>query len=226
MKYRLLSSIALLLMIVVSASGTTMYDEWEENYNVQALLGATKFENLKFDVEGSDTPVEVDLSTIPQLGGAWTTPARGDSLNVGLETSFLLGFQLDKVSFASSTNNALLINISTSMWMFDLAGGGYANLYLGADKNVRLYVAGGPLMTFASYRAKREFNDGSTPRSDTESVFGLGLYARTGFEFRVAELGMLGLGVRSTWANVDFSNVGGSSELIGISGFVTYTVGF
>ena len=38
--------------------------------------------------------------------------------------------------------------------------------------------------------------------------------------------GMLGLGLRGSYSNVDFSDVGGSTELKGIYGFVTYTAGF
>jgi hypothetical protein len=204
----------------------SMYDEWDQNYNAQALLGAAKYENLTFNFEDGPSGAESDLSLIPQLGGAWTTRPRGDRFQYGLETSFLIGFQLDKVRFASTTNSALYISVSTSMWMFDLAGGPYANLYLDPGRNVRLYAGGGPLMTYASYRAESEFDDGSEDVTTQENAFGIGVYARTGIEFRLARYGMLGLGARGTWANVDFSDVGGRSELVGVAGFVTYTAGF
>ncbi len=51
------------------------------------------------------------------------------------------------------------------------------------------------------------------------------VYARAGFEFRIYEKGMLGLGARGTWSNVDFSEVGGSTDLVGIAAFVTFTAG-
>ena len=222
---------ALLVLAIFSpALGTqaaySTYDVWDKNYNVQALLGAAKYENLTFHFDDSSSNIEADLSIIPQLGGAWTTLPKGDRFQYGLETTFLLGFQLDKVSFASTTNSALYIRVSASMWMFDFAGGAYANLYLDPGRNVRLYAGGGPLMTYASYRTNREFDDGSEDTSSQENAFGVGVYARAGIEFRVAEQGMLGLGARGTWANVDFSNVGGRSELAGVAGFVTYTAGF
>ena len=112
------------------------------------------------------------------------------------------------------------------MWMFDLAGGGYANLYLDQNKRVRLYAGGGPLLIYADYRTEKDFDDDTMPNvSSSESAFGLGLYARTGFEFRLYERGMLGMGVRGSWSSVDFSDVGGSSDLVGIAGFVTFTAG-
>jgi hypothetical protein len=111
------------------------------------------------------------------------------------------------------------------MWMIDFAGGPYANLRL--TDNLRIYGGVGPLMVFADYRSERE-ETGGTEDGDydsSESVFGIGAYARTGFEFRVHERGMLGLGVRGNWSNVDFSDVGGSSEISGLAAFVTYTAG-
>lgn len=80
-------------------------------------------------------------------------------------------------------------------------------------------------MTYAAYKSDTTYSDASPGTSDDESVFGIGAYARTGFEFRIYEKGMLGLGVRGTWANVDFSEVGGSSDLTGVAAFVSFTAG-
>jgi hypothetical protein len=217
------------LACVVVHAQYHMYDTWEENYSVQALLGAVKFDDLKFkDTSGSGDATVIDISTLPQLGGAWTTQPQIDQrLQYGLEASFLLGFRFDKVNYASIGGSGLYVNISTSMWMFDLAGGGYANLFLTEGGGVRVYAGGGPLMMYADYDSSREETGAGGGLYETsESAFGLGVYARTGIEFRVHEKGMLGLGARGTWADVDLSDVGGSSELTGIAAFVTYTAGF
>ena len=82
-------------------------------------------------------------------------------------------------------------------------------------------------MTYAAYRSDTDYPT-DEPRPDeslNESVFGIGVYARAGFEFRIYEAGMLGLGVRGTWSNVDFSEAGGSSELVGTAAFVSFTAG-
>jgi hypothetical protein len=202
------------------------YDTWDQNYTVQALLGAVKYDDLEFEnTDGSAEPLETDLSTIPQLGGAWGTLPKGDRFQYGLECSFLLGFKFDEVKYASAGGSGLTVVLSTSMWMFDLAGGPYANLRL--TDNIRLYGGAGPLMIYADYRSEREETGTTTDETynDNESAFGIGIYARTGIEFRIHERGMLGLGVRGNWSNVDFSDVGGSSEISGIAGFVTYTAG-
>lgn len=201
------------------------YDTWEENYTVQALLGAVRYDDLKFentDESGGD-PVVVDMTTIPQLGGAWGTIPKGNRFQYGLEASFLLGFKFDKVNYAYVGGGGAYVSISTSMWMFDLAGGGYANLWI--TDSIRLYGAGGPLMMFSNYKSERNYDDVTPDSSSTESAFGIGLYARTGIEFQVHEQGYLGLGARWNWSSVDFSEVGGTSDVSGIAAFVTYTAG-
>ncbi len=219
----LLTGIAALVFASATQAQENTYDYWDEPYIVQALLGAVQFENLKFEVDG--TTENIDLSIIPQLGAGWGTLPKGDRFQYGLECSFLLGFMADNISFSSS-GGLTTIRISTSMWMFDLAGGPYASLFLDKKRKVRIYAAGGPLMTYADYQSEREEDGtGGGTYDNNESAFGIGLYARTGLEFRIYEAGMLGLGVRGSWANIDFTEVGGSSELTGIAAFVSFTAG-
>lgn len=221
-KLAILTVLTTLTLATTAQAQYNTYDYWDKNYTVQALLGAVQFENLKLDVENGTETEEIDLSLIPQLGAGWGTLPKGDRFQYGLECSFLLGFKIDNISFISS-GGAATIRISSSMWMFDLAGGPYASLFLDKKHRVRIYAAGGPLMTYADYSSDRD--EGGTIENTNESAFGIGLYARTGFEFRIYEAGMLGLGVRGSWANLDFSEVGGSSELTGIAAFVSFTAG-
>lgn len=220
-------------MLCADARGqNSKYDVWEENYAVQALLGAIKYKDLEVvDSEGNGEPVTIDISAIPQLGGAWMTLPQRERFQYGLECSFLLGFRLGEVNAASIGGSGLYVSISTSMWMFDLAGGGYASLFLDQNERFRIYAGAGPLMTYVDYDSEREETpeDGSGPTESyttNESAFGLGVYARTGLEFRIHQRGMLGLGVRGTWSNVDLSDISGSSELVGTAVFATYTAGF
>ncbi len=205
------------------------YDYWDKNYTVQALLGAVQFENLKIDDEsGNGDPAEIDLALIPQFGAAWGTMPKDDRFQYGLEASFLLGLRFDDINYASVGGSGLYVSISTSMWMFDLAGGGYASLFLDKNRKTRIYVGGGPLMVYADYSSEREETD-SVGEEETfdnnESAFGIGAYARAGFEFRIYEQGMLGLGARGTWSSLDLSEIGGSTELTGYAAFVSFTAG-
>lgn len=223
-----LSITSLLLTATLAHAQYHKYDTWDEPYTVSGLLGAVQYENLKFTQDdaapGEDS--EVDVSLLPQLGGAWTTLPRGEAFQYGLEATFLLGFRFDKINYAYLGGGGAVISLSTSMWMFDLAGGAYASLFLDPGQRFRLYVGGGPLMMYANYRTEADYSDATPTENESESVFGLGVYARGGFEFRVREKGMLGLGVRGNWAKADFSEVGGSSEVDGVAVFASYTAGF
>jgi hypothetical protein len=232
---KILTALAALLTVAAVEAQYHKYDFWEENYQVQALLGAVQYENLKFDapIENENgTTQEIDVSLLPQFGGAWMTkPWGGDRFQYGLECSFLLGVRFDNLNYAYLGGNGAYINISTSMWTFDFAGGAYANLFLDQNRKVRIYAGAGPLMNYANYRTETETEDAgdptqSTTENDSESAFGLGVYARTGVEVRIHYRGTVGLGARGTWSNVDFTEFGGSSELVGFAGFVTYTAGF
>jgi len=202
------------------------YDEWNESYTVQALLGAVQYERLKFDIEDSATAREIDNSVLPQLGGAWTTLPFGEYFQYGLEASFLLGFKFDKLNYLVLGGSGLRASISYRFWMFDLAGGAYINLFPDPGRKIRLYAGAGPLLVYADYRSDKEFDSDVPDEEQNESAFGMGVYARTGIEFRTQERGMLGLGVRGSWSNVDFSDIGGRNELGGIAAFATYTAGF
>lgn len=221
-----LAGLAALLVASGATAQYSKYDTWEENYTAQGLLGAVQFDNLKLDVTDSTTPTEIDLSLLPQLGGAWTTLPKGGRFQYGLECSFLLGFQFDKINYAYFEGGGAYVSISASMWMFDLAGGPYANLFLDRNRRVRVYCGGGPLMTYADYRTDKNYTDSTPDENNSETAFGIGVYARTGIEFRVYGQGMLGLGVRGSWASVDFSDVGGSSDLVGLAVFASFTAGF
>lgn len=199
------------------------YDTWEQNYAVQALLGAMKFKDLEFTVEeGQDE--ETDLSLIPQVGGAWSTLPKGDRFQYGLECSFLLGFQFDDLEYLV-INSGLRAKVSVSLWTFDLAGGPYASLFLDKEKRVRIYGGAGPLMMYADYNSDKDLSDDTTDDED-ESAFGVGVYARTGLEIRLYKYGMLGMGARYVYADIDFSEVNGTTDVRGVAAFVTFTAGF
>lgn len=191
----------------------------EPNYAIQALLGGVRYDGLEFtttDDGGED--ITTDMSRLPQLGGAWSTLPKGEKLQFGLECSFLLGFKFDDVTTYNGTH-ATYVNVSSSLWLMDFAGGAYANLPLG--EKLRLYGAAGPLMMLGIYNSETDYSYVS--QSLTE--FGFGVYARAGLELQVQRNGYLGAGLRGTYSNIDFTEAGGSSELKGIAVFLTYTAG-
>lgn len=221
------TSILFLILFCTTISARARDKDWESDYTVQGLLGAAEFRDLHFNINDSATPAEADFSLLPQAGGAWhTSPHGGERFQYGLEASFLIGTQVEKLNYLYLGGGGVRISLSTSLWLFDLAGGAYANLYLDNKQRVRLYAAAGPVLMFANYRTEKDFSDGSDSETASESALGAGAYARAGIEFRIHENGMAGIGVRNTWSNMDFSDAGGSEHLRGTAIFATYTLGF
>ena len=221
----LLSAATLFAATLSSHAQGDWTSSWDEPYTVQALLGVMQFDDFTFTHEG--TPAETNFDLIPELGGAWATLPKGDKLQYGLECSFLLGFKADSVS-GGFVNGVTYVRIEGSMWMFDLAGGGYINYMLGDA--ARIYAGAGPLIMYIDYNSDKYTDDTTNPdpevkESSSSTSFSVGAYARTGIEFRIHDQGYLGLGARGTWSGVDFSDVGGPNGLAGIAGFISYTVG-
>lgn len=189
---------------------------------VQALLGAIRYDNLTIEGGNGTSSQTIDISTMPQFGGVWSTAPKGDKIQFGLECIFLMGFNYGSSDFSTATSR---VYTEYSLWTFDLAGGLYANLFLGKAEKVRIYAAAGPLiMPILTY--SEGYQDNATGPDyyyrNNENAFGYGLYARTGVEIRVHEYGMLGVGVRGTWVDTDLGNI---TDLTGIGAFVTYTAG-
>jgi hypothetical protein len=206
------------------AQGHNQDDYWGKPYTIQALLGGVQYDDLVFTSSETGASTTVDMSTLPQLGGAWSTRPKGEKIfSLGLEATFLLGFKFDDVqTYTGVAQN--YVTASSYLWMFDISGGAYANLMLG--KKLRLYGGAGPLIMLSYYNSKQEYT--ATPgqnASHSDTAVGFGAYARTGLELQVHQHGYLGVGVRGNWSNIDFSDVGGASEISGIAGFVTYTAG-
>lgn len=221
--------IGLAITVIANAAHaqTHKYDFWEENYTVQALLGAVQYENLKFDAPNSGGNKEVDVSLLPQIGAAWSTmPDLEKRFQVGLECSFLLGVRFSDLNYAYAGAGGTFVSLDVSLWTFDLAGGAYANLFIDEGHKLRAYAGAGPVINYAYYRTSSSFSDTFDDESENESAFGIGAYARAGFEYRIHHRGLLGLGARGTWSTVDLTSVGGQSEMVGTALFASYTAGF
>jgi hypothetical protein len=214
-----IQTLALTALATTLISTSTQAASEPRSASVQAILGAVRYDNFEIP-DGTGNSKPIDISTMPQFGGAWSTAPKGDKLQFGLECSLLFGFNYESDTYYPTA--VTRVSVDYNIWTFDLAGGLYANLFLGKAEKIRIYVAGGPMMMptlFNSYT----YQDGPINDSyyrNSESAFSYGLYGRTGIEFRVHEYGMLGLGVRGTWLDSDLSNV---DTLVGVSAFVTYT---
>jgi hypothetical protein len=212
----------MLMGLMVAAAASAQYGEEDSNFTIQALLGGAQYDGLEFTNTGPGGTNTADMSNLPQLGGAWSTKPKDEGLSFGLECTFLLGFKFDDITtYTGVANN--YVSASTSLWLIDFSGGAYANLMLG--KKLRLYGAAGPLLMLSFYKSDQNATTGVNATSQSETGYGFGAYARTGFEFEVHNGGYLGVGVRGNWSNLDNNDAGASSEVSSIAGFITYTAG-
>jgi hypothetical protein len=195
---------------------------WETGQLVmQGFFGASFFQTVTRsggsgpDVDGSNEP----LSQMPTIGGGGQWKLGGESVDLGLEAMFSFSGRANATAFAVGGGGAT-IAIKVDMYLFELYGGPFANLFLG--DSTRVYVSAGPVMEWA------DFNQ----QSDSASIdgsglgFGTGLYARTGIEFALLDHTMIGLGVRWSKSTVDLDNSLGTLDLDGIQVVLTVTEGF
>ncbi len=209
-------------LITVLISTSAMAQTTERGASIQALLGAVRYDDIVIDNGYGGFSGTVDTSTMPQFGGIWSTPSKGGKIQVGLECNFLMAFNYGSAAY--NPNPTTRVSTDYNVWMFELAGGVYGHLFLGKGDMIRLYAATGPLMMSSILHAYT-YQDGLVNDSyyyNSEYAFGWGFYARTGIELRVQEFGMLGLGVRGSWADTD---LGSGSDLVGIAACVSFTSG-
>lgn len=222
-----------LLFCAITLAHADPYNLWSGSngdigYLSQGMLGIWHVDKFQMvDSSGSGVPLEVDYSTLPRLGGSWSTIPQYQPVQIGLECSLMTSFRIDKINYIEAGGSGLKINLSTSLWTLDASGGPYVNFFLG--DTTRFYVAGGPMLIYAWYWADRTETVGisDTETDNSATAFGGGAYARCGLEFEAFPMGYIGLSARGTWFYLNFSDLDQDrASLGGIAGFVTFTAGF
>ncbi|MBE0575195.1 MAG: outer membrane beta-barrel protein [Desulfuromonadales bacterium] len=200
----------------------------------QGLVGAASLDENKLtfaepDLNDPDAMSTNDLSTMPYLGIAGQYAFAGTESHIGVDASLLIGWRSDDTSI-SAGNAQTRIEIDSELWLVDLAIGLYAQTVLG--NRWRLYGAVGPMMLFGEYSDDTTAEDLTvTPMIETrdsysESVFGVGGYAKAGVEYRIAGDAYLGITVRGIATNAEFDRAIEDGGLSGVQGFVTFTRGY
>ena len=184
---------------------------------LQGFVGYTSFEKVEADGDTSTIDGDRgDLDQLPLIGGGAQWKFGGRRFDFGLE---------GLLSFAGSANAAAVsvggsgtvVAVSVDLLLFDLYGGAFASVFLG-DK-LRLYGAAGPLLQWA------EWDQSGNALDDNGSGFGVGTYARTGFEFVLPSHVLVGLGVRWSDSSVDLGGDLGDLDIEGFQGLFTVSRG-
>lgn len=217
------------LCLVISVTPVFSAGDFASIY-IQAYVGATDFdEDAMTFSESSATNPELtsttDLSSMPYLGISAQFAMGADSTHIGIDSSLLFGWRSENRS-ASVENGQLRVKLDSKLWLLDLSVGVYAQTVLA--ERWRLYGAIGPVLLFGEYSDDTEEEDlSATPyvakKSNSDSAFGFGGYAKVGLEYALTHNDYIGLALRGVTTNLDFDRALGDDMLDGIQGFVTFT---
>lgn len=222
------------LAIAILANGLTptpveAYDTQPPVF-VQALVGAAQFAEDDLTFSGTSTTDGTassanDLSNMPYLGMTFQYPLHGENTQVGLDGSLLFGWRSKATSVVAGSGQ-LAVSIDSSLWLGDLSLGLFVK-HTFYDR-WRIYAAAGPAMVFGSHSEDRSEADMQTGTSEeydkSDSVFGVGAYARGGFDFLFADNAYVGVCIRGLKTNIEFDGAPqASSGLSGVQGFVSFS---
>jgi hypothetical protein len=184
---------------------------------MHGFFGFSKFQDVEVDGSGGGRidGDRGDLDEIPVLGGGAQWKMGGERLDYGLEGLLSFGWKGDAEAFVVGGGGAA-VAIDVDLLLFELFGGPFLSAPLG--DHVRLYGAAGPLLQFADYSQSGALDDDG-------SGFGVGWYARTGFEFHVGGGTLIGFGARWSDSEVDLGSGLGDLQIEGLQGVLTVSRG-
>ena len=197
---------------------------------VQAMVGAAQFseDDLTFsEISTTDGTVtsDNDLSTMPYLGMALQYPFHGENTQVGLDGSFLFGWR-SKDTTVRGGSGQIAISIDSSLWLADLSLGLFVKHTF--FNRLRTYAAVGPAIVFGEYSEDTDEEDSNNETNEknnkSDSEFGVGAYARGGFDYLFGPNAYIGVCVRGLKTNIAFDSApDASSSLSGVQGFITFS---
>lgn len=204
--------------------------EWEENMTAQALIGAAHLGGLVLDIPrstDSSTEAGTQYSWMPLVGvSGQVSYLRAGTLTAGLEGCALAGWRSKSITVYGH-NGILTLYIDNSLMLFDLSMGIYLSARIGNAG--RVYAGAGSLLMFGFFDTdtREVTSEGITAdeNHDSSSLFGAGMYGRTGIEFRLADRALMGIGVRAFFTKMDFDNDQDDARVKGMQVVVTYTLG-
>ena len=197
---------------------------------VQAMVGAAQFseDDLTFsEISTTDGTVtsDNDLSTMPYLGMAFQYPFHGENTQVGLDGSFLFGWR-SKDTTVRGGSGQIAISVDSSLWLADLSVGLFVKHTF--FNRWRTYAAVGPAVVFGEYSEDTDEEDSTNEinekNDNSDSEFGVGAYARVGFDYLFGPNAYVGVCVRGLKTNIEFDSApDASSSLSGVQGFLTFS---
>ncbi len=184
---------------------------------LQGFFGIVTYENFR-RTGGASPDIATDGDeSFPMIGGGGMWKLAGERVDFGLEGMLSFSGRSNVVAFSSNSSGATLV-LDFDLALFELYGGPFVNYFI--DDNWRVYAAAGPLMQWADYAQS------DTTVDDNSMGYGTGVYARAGFERRIYNGSLIGLGVRWTNSTIDLGSDLGDLQLDSTQFVFTVTEGF
>jgi opacity protein-like surface antigen len=216
-----LPGLAVSLFLIVLVNTAVWAEEYTAYYHVQGMLGRMTLEEGDYLLEGDpgtddDYLFDGDSVDLPMFGAAVGLMLGGDRLEYGVEGGGQISWKADRWKLFISSGGSS-IHLESSTFLMDLFFGGTVATDIG--ERLRLYLGAGPLVIFGNHKVDPD-NPRPEPyppyRKTTVSDWDVGLYTRTGLEFRFTDELIAGIGVRWIETQLDFSNPGGKTDVEGL----------
>ena len=218
---------ALAAALLLAACAAPRHNEFlpppEARPVVQSLLGASFLDESQIVFEGvsevdPSALASVDYDTLPAAGISGMQPITQGTPHLGLEGSLLVSWWVKEADVYLPGGGTIVLDVDTALWLTELSIGPYISTSMNAP--VRFYAGAGASMQagFVEFESSDELEEDG-------SAFGVGGYARAGLELLLGDGGLLGVGVRSVHADLDFDSGLPDVDLDALQVFVTYSAG-
>jgi|GEM_PF-2006386 len=203
--------------IVFSASTVLSQDtkgkDQGQAFTGQAFYGKMVAPNSNVDLLGDDYEINF-------FGAAGQSALGGETIKYGLEAGGLFSVDSSVRQLAASSGGGggtVAVSVDINSLMIDFFGGGFASFE--PSELIRFSAGAGPLLIYASRETEPEVTVPEQVTAQSNSGFGVGLYARAGFDlFLTKEFG-LHVGARRTATTLSFED---STGKISIEGWQYY----
>lgn len=181
---------------------------------LQAWIGALDTDSGSWKVSDPQSGEDVlgDLGTLPYGGGVGQQLWGSGAWQIGYEGGGLVTWKNGRTEFRGNSN-AVLVRIDNAFGAIGVFMGGVVSVR--PFQPMRLYIAGGPSVTWAWLFDDNDEDEVSSPGNtvtinvdDTKSDVSVVPYARAGIEFELSNGFTFGVSARYADDEFDFGNAG------------------
>jgi hypothetical protein len=196
-------------VICLLSVDNVLSQEAKELSTGHAFFGKMIIPNNDPDLEGDDYDIRI-------LGADVQKPFGGETFKYGIECGALFSLDSDVRHFSASSGpggGQVTVSVDVNSLLFDYFFGGY--LSFEPAKWLRLNVGAGPLLIYGMRETEPEASAPEDVTSESESGFGVGLYARAGIDILLTEKIGISVGARISESTLSFEDTAGKVDVDG-----------